>query len=1134
MKNEFIFSTKHFFVLLFCLSCLSVAKGQVVKTYDINENFTNATSPWTFTAANQFTASIANAGGNYGNALQLQFTAATASRTTTASLNTTIPDDGKICLDFDWHLGIPNNSGQTGIFIRFKDSSGKTSIAFSTAGTTGNVLHLVNLDNTVTTDPTASSTLITPAGGTFARDTWVSVHAVLNFTGQRIDTIKITNGTATYQGLNIAFYNTGVTGLSTFEVYANRVSGVNLNWTGLIDNFKVYHYETVFSPLEYPVDVSSKIVNPGFETDFQGWTIQNGVSGSNTIAPVITTTYRRAGSKSAEFPISYGEAITTELRVYQTITGLTPGRYELVAYKSNGRWEASNGIFASSGLGEKKSVGTSSSDNFTEHKVVFWVGQDGTAIIGGYAAARRTASDRGNTFRLDDFELYLVESDPPHDVVNNPYQMEYLTRGISAIKVSGGVLVSWRSLGTDPKAGTAFKVYRGSTLIKTTTDTEATCYLDASGTTSSVYKVETYINGVLVDTSKTVGTWANFYNTIQLNRPAGGTTPDGVEYTYTPNDCSVADLDGDGEYEIVVKWDPSNSKDNGQSGYTGNVYLDAYKFYTNTNNGSITSNQMWRIDLGKNIRAGAHYTQFMVYDLDGDGKAEVACKTAPGTNDSKNVSVIMGNDSPTADYRVSTGSQAGHIISGPEYLTVFNGQTGAQITSIAYEPPRGTVSDWGDEYGNRVNRHLAAIAYIDGEHPSLIMCRGYYSRIALACYDYSNGTLSRRWFYDSGFTAGNGAYGQGNHNLSVGDVDGDGKDEIIYGASAFDDDGSLMYRTGFGHGDAMHLTDIDPNRPGLEVWEVHEETDSPYGYEMHDAKTGQVIFGKQTGSDVGRGLLADIDPGYPGFEMWSSEGDGIYSCTGVKIADYIPKSNTTALTNFRIYWDGDLQDELLDGTKLCKWNSASRNNSSNADRLKTLDGYSNAKEINGTKSNPCLSADILGDWREEIIYYNSSDPSQLVIFTTDAATTHRLYTLMHDRVYRLGVAWQNVGYNQPPHLGFYIGDGLSNVPVPNIKPFKGTNSALSPVNENNYTGLLDHQRSNLSAYSENQMIYVSTGSSDLIRQIAIYNMQGKLIYANNQINVNTYSIPCNMGTSEIYIVKLITDNEAKTVKLIVK
>ncbi|MDQ1913864.1 rhamnogalacturonan lyase [Paenibacillus sp. GD4] len=583
-------------------------------------------------------------------------------------------------------------------------------------------------------------------------------------------------------------------------------------------------------------------------------------------------------------------------------------------------------------------------------------------------------------------------------------QAEKLSRGVVAVKTDTGVYISWRLLGTESSA-VSFNLYRNGTKVNSTPITNSTNYQDAAGTASSSYSVRAIVNGVEQTASPAAAVWGTNYKDIPIQKPAGGTTPDGVAYTYSANDASVGDLDGDGEYEIVLKWDPSNSKDNSQSGYTGNVYLDAYK---------MNGTRLWRIDLGRNIRAGAHYTQFLVYDFDGDGKAEVVCKTADGTIDGTGVTI--GNGS--ADYRNSSG----YILSGPEYLTVFSGQTGKALTTAAYEPPRGTVSSWGDSYGNRVDRFLAGVAYLDGVRPSIVMARGYYTRTVLVAYDWRNGTLTRRWTFDSNSSTNTGTAGQGNHNLSVADTDGDGKDEIHYGSLGIDDNGAKLYNTGLGHGDAMHLSDLDPDRPGLEVFGVHESTSAQYGAEIHDAKTGQVLWGKNTGADTGRGLAADIDPRYRGAELWAS-GVGLHTVTGTQISSSNPGS-----INFAIWWDGDLSRELLDHTggtgKIDKWNYS--NNS--LTRLLTATGTSSN---NSTKGNPSLQADLLGDWREEVIW-RTTDSNALRLYTTTDVTSIKIHTLMHDPVYRLGIAWQNVAYNQPPHTSYYLGTGMAASPQPLI------------------------------------------------------------------------------------------------------
>lgn len=567
--------------------------------------------------------------------------------------------------------------------------------------------------------------------------------------------------------------------------------------------------------------------------------------------------------------------------------------------------------------------------------------------------------------------------------------MEYLDRGVVAVKVNNGVFLSWRYLGTDdPSVG--FNIYRDGTKVNEAPVTTKTNYLDSKGGANSKYVIKSVIGGKELETSKTVTPWASQRKTIKLNRP--GTN-------YNANDMSVGDVDGDGQYELFLKWDPSNAKDNSQSGATDKVYIDCYTF---------EGDFLWRIDLGVNIRAGAHYTQYQVFDYDGDGKCELVCKTAPGTKDGKGKNVIMGNDNPNANYR----NGSGYILSGPEYLTIFEGATGAEIHTVAYKPARGNVNGWGDGYGNRVDRFLACTAYLDGEHPSVVMCRGYYTRSTLAAYDFKNGKLVERWYHDSP-TRGQGAFGEGYHNVSVADVDGDGKDEIIYGSACIDDNGKLIYRTGYGHGDAMHVSDMIPGNGVLEGWFVHEEKGSAYGYELRNLKTGKVIFGQKTNTDNGRGMAADIDANHKGFEMWSSYGSNVFNCNGKSI------SNKKPSVNFRVYWDGDLQDELLDGNKCDKWNG------NGTTRLMTFTGSA----CNGSKNTPNLSGDIIGDWREEVILH---DGANLYIYTTTIESKYRMYTLMHDAVYRCAIAWQNTAYNQPPHLGIYIGDGLNDIKQPDI------------------------------------------------------------------------------------------------------
>jgi rhamnogalacturonan endolyase len=608
-------------------------------------------------------------------------------------------------------------------------------------------------------------------------------------------------------------------------------------------------------------------------------------------------------------------------------------------------------------------------------------------------------------------------------------QMENLDRGVVAINQgSGKVYVSWRLLGTDPST-VAFNLYRstnGAAAVKLNSSpiTTTTDYVDTGANTalSNAYFIRPVVDGVEQAASPSFTLAASApvlpYLSIPLNIPAGVTTPDGVTCTYSANDCSVGDLDGDGQYEIVVKWDPSNSQDNANSGYTGNVYIDAYK---------LNGTQLWRIDLGKNIRAGAHYTQMVVYDLDGDGRAEIALKTAPGTKDGTGANVLLSGDNANADYRNSSG----YILTGPEYLTVFDGTTGRALATTSYLPARGSVSDWGDNYGNRVDRFLAGVAYLDGTRPSLVECRAYYgprsgyaAKNIVGAWNYRNGTLTHLWQFEAatGIDGNiNSAYvGQGFHTLGIADVDSDGKDEVVYGAAVIDDSGSPVYTTGLGHGDAMDVGDFDPNRSGLEIYQVHESANASDGVEFHNAATGTIYWGIGTTGDTGRGRCDNIIAGTVGAEMWSSANSNLYDVNG-NVVGSAPSSD-----NFLVWWDADLSRELEDGTSITKYSL------SGTTTLLTASGCSSN---NSTKSTPCLVADILGDWREEVIW-RTSDSSALRIYTTttpeSTSTGFRIYTLMDDLQYRESIVWQNTAYNQPSHTSFYLGYGMSAPPTANI------------------------------------------------------------------------------------------------------
>jgi rhamnogalacturonan endolyase len=567
-------------------------------------------------------------------------------------------------------------------------------------------------------------------------------------------------------------------------------------------------------------------------------------------------------------------------------------------------------------------------------------------------------------------------------------QMEDLDRGVISVRSGSGNLVSWRHLGTESYS-VGYNVYRNGTKVNSSPVTASTNYLDSGAAAGSSYTVSAVVNGAEQAASPVALNFTNGYLDVPISPPSS---------SYVANDASVGDLDGDGQYEIVLKWDPTNAKDNSQSGVTGNVYIDAYKL-----NGS----RLWRIDLGRNIRAGAHYTQFQVYDYDGDGMAEVAMKTADATVDG--TGRVIGNAS--ADYRNSSG----YILTGPEFLTMFNGRTGAAVSTVNYDPPRGTVSSWGDSYGNRVDRFLAGTAYLDGQRPSLIMARGYYTRTVIAAWDFRNGALTKRWTFDSN-TAGSTYTGEGNHQLSIADADGDGRDEIMYGSMVIDDNGRALWDNNTKHGDAYHVGDFLPNRPGLEVFKPSEHTDQVADW-LGDARTGQLIFSSPScGCDNGRGVAGDIYAGNPGAEFWSAAVGNLRNGTNQNVG------RKPGSMNFLAWWDGDTTRELLDGTHIDKYGTGGDT------RLLTA---ANVHSNNGTKSTPSLSGDLFGDWREEVIW-PTTDNRALRIYASATPTTTRIPTLMHDSQYRVAIAWQNTAYNQPPHPSYFIGSGMTTAPLPTI------------------------------------------------------------------------------------------------------
>ncbi len=564
------------------------------------------------------------------------------------------------------------------------------------------------------------------------------------------------------------------------------------------------------------------------------------------------------------------------------------------------------------------------------------------------------------------------------------------------------------------------------------------------------------------------------YFDIPLVKPEDETINEGstpAVKSFSPTDCSCGDVDGDGEYEIIVKW-VSQECDVGNGGYSGTVRFAAYK---------LDSTKLWDndINLGKNVYSSAHTAQFLVYDFDGDGKAEMMVQTSLGSKDAKGryVSHSAKDNSKIAEYTDDENAAADfngydRKVSGEEFFTVFNGETGEAIDTIDLPTTRGgnNGAQYGDDFGNRSNRFVADVAYLDGEKPYAVYLRGYYlgrngkQRTSIAGISFDGERLSPDYRFDTqkgqpGYYSGAELYvGQGNHNCTVADVDNDGQDEFITGALCMevDDDNQFKPRwcTFLEHGDALHIGDYDPTHKGFEFFTVHEDgngigdkdteevkqqkiagpdgiegTDDDYGYiqqnaqkagknvicnfgmSVIDANTGDIIFHKGNTRDTGRGVMANTGSG----GYYQITGVGNYQCNGG--TDFAQTRNGAG-SNFRIFWDGDLYDELLDGTSVTSWNGRRMTKIFNA-------GNFNCVQINGTKSNPSLQADLFGDWREELIY-PTKDGNNLRVFMTTTPTDYKIKTLMHDPVYRSGVAAEQTAYNQPPHVGFYMADEVFN------------------------------------------------------------------------------------------------------------
>lgn len=655
--------------------------------------------------------------------------------------------------------------------------------------------------------------------------------------------------------------------------------------------------------------------------------------------------------------------------------------------------------------------------------------------------------------------------------------MENLDRGVVAVKTDDGVFISWRRLGTEP-ADNKFELYKNKEKV---TEGAITNYVDKSGTINDYYTV--VCNGTM---SKSVAVLDNNYIEIPLqNTPdyEGGyvTSRNGVTFGYYyPGDGSYGDLDGDGEYEIVFLWNPSDAKDAASSGRTGKVYMDAYK---------LDGTFMWRVDMGWNIRAGAHDTQLCVADYNQDGCAEVMVRTSDGTKDG--LGNIIGDEAQAGAYEDSWAAKnGGKALQAPLYVTAFDGKTGAAIDTIDYYPNNIAGSQevslsFGDDFGNRSERYNGTIAYLDGKKPSMVVGRGYYfgkngrQRQAAAAYTLEGNKLVCQWKFDTepgseGYKSGYEKYvGQGNHQLEAADVDGDGKDEVSTGALIYNEDGTVLWSSQLEHGDVIHIGDFTPEHPGLEqltAKEDYSDAAEHFDYsstelankgwadainvdpELHRQKWGLVLQSAKDGKaiqvingskDTGRGMIGNIGYGDSYYAMWGASGTGYHDDKG-NVLDDLSKAGLSM--NGRIFWDGDLQDELQDHVTITKWNDTSKTK----DTLFVAEG---AHSINSTKGNTNGQCDMFGDWREEFVSYVTTGKEEVVekvtlkgsfdkdieaevtktkyqyalrVYTTTIPTDYNFYTLSHDDVYRNSSGAYNNCYNQPPHISWYMNDHIAN------------------------------------------------------------------------------------------------------------
>ena len=796
-------------------------------------------------------------------------------------------------------------------------------------------------------------------------------------------------------------------------------------WIALIILFatcsdKEIHQELSVSFSEESITVAAKGDTKTIEVTANGdWTISN-IPDWCTIQP------ERGSSGKTIVYISVKARNESEKDCYSDRTAtLKFGNKEFtILQKKIGALLLSANKFNVSAEGDTISVEMQHNVNFSvkiEPEATKWISQieldkvkalSTTQLYFEIKPSNSTLSRDGKIIILDSENPNHSDTIEVHQAANAIYSGPSGNRSLIAVynglntaqnKGNRKVLLSWRSFPDDPIdiAFDIWRISRDGTPIKINSIpiSGRTNYQD---NTADISVTNTYLLKFSGQT-ETIGQYiftpenaSKPYLSVPINNSE---LPD-PSLAYVVRDAAVGDLDGDGIFDIVIRRDvdPRDIGTTWNDYQKGSTILQGYKF---------DGTYLWTVDLGININQGEHTTPFIVYDFNNDGRAEVAVRTSELTKFGNGV-IIQGNDYRSANGRVNDGT---------EYLSIIDGLTGRELARTDYIA-RGNLSDWGDSYGNRGNRFLMGVGYLNGTTPSVIMCRGYYAKTVIEAWDFSGNSLTKRWNFTAIPNGQNAAYaGQGNHSIAVADVDGDGKDEIIYGSCTIDDSGIGLYSSGFGHGDALHVGKFNPDRSGLQIFSCFES--GTIQVALRDAANGSIIWRTDgtSNNDTGRCLTADIDPTSPGYEMWhSGNTSSIYAVDGTVLGKPLPTTAGGGVTyNLAIWWTGSLNRQLLDKATITSY----------TDGRIFSGGYDDLSVSTTNKEGLPFYGDIIGDWREEMIYAHNEGgiPVELRVFTTDYPCNYKFPYLMSNRHYRLSAAHQNIGYNQPTQIDYYIGSG---------------------------------------------------------------------------------------------------------------